>query len=144
MVSLFPSPADVKAGVVDYVMNPTNVGYVTIAVVVLVVTFNLDGASRSRPRPIRHLARPGPRPRPTALTPPSPASIATSQVPPRNVLPPKKREFTTDHIIRALNDETYDQNILSGDKLKRIIATCPSGSRTPTPSAWAGSTAPFA
>ena len=41
MVSLFPSPADVKAGVVDYVMNPTNVGYVTIAVVVLVVTFNL-------------------------------------------------------------------------------------------------------
>ena len=41
MVSLFPSPADVKAGVVDYVMNPTNVGYVTIAIVVLVVTFNL-------------------------------------------------------------------------------------------------------
>ena len=43
MVSLFPSPADVKAGVVDYVMNPTNVGYVTIAVVVLVVPFNLGG-----------------------------------------------------------------------------------------------------
>lgn len=39
--------------------------------------------------------------------------------------PPKKREFTTDHIIRALNDETYDQNILSGDKLKRIIGHLP-------------------
>jgi len=39
--------------------------------------------------------------------------------------PPKKREFTTDHIIRALNDETYNQNILSGDKLKRIIGHLP-------------------
>ena len=91
MVSLFPSPADVKAGVVDYVMNPTNVGYVTIAIVVLVVTFNLGWCVSLAP-----LAQSGnspelrPRPRPTALTPPSPASIATSQVPPRNVLPPQE------------------------------------------------------
>ena len=36
-----------------------------------------------------------------------------------------KREATTDHIIRALNDETYDQSVLSGDSLKRIIGKLP-------------------
>lgn len=38
---------------------------------------------------------------------------------------PSKPEVTTNHIIRALNDETYDQTILTPKNLKKIIGWLP-------------------
>ena len=40
-------------------------------------------------------------------------------------MPPKEPPINIPHLIRALNDETYDQHVLSGDKLKKIIGHLP-------------------
>jgi hypothetical protein len=43
----------------------------------------------------------------------------------KSFIPPKEENISIPHLVRALNDETYDQHVLSGENLKKIIGHLP-------------------
>ena len=43
----------------------------------------------------------------------------------KSLIPPKEAPIDIPHLIRALNDETYDQHVLSGNNLRKIIGHLP-------------------
>ena len=87
MVSLFPDPASVRRGAVEYLATPENIGWVAIGCVLLALAFLLGWIMKG--------------------------------------FAPRRREITTAHIVRALNDETYDQTILTPKNLVKIIGWLP-------------------
>ena len=87
MVSVFPDPASVRRGAVEYLATPENIGWVAIGCVLLALAFLLGWILKG--------------------------------------FAPRRKEITTAHIVRALNDETYDQTILTPKNLVKIIGWLP-------------------
>ena len=87
MVSVFPDPASVRRGAVEYLATPENIGWVAIGCVLLALAFLLGWILKG--------------------------------------FAPRRKEITTAHIVRALNDETYDQTILTPRNLVRIMGWLP-------------------
>ena len=87
MVSVFPDPASVRRGAVEYLATPENIGWVAIGCVLLALAFQLGWILKG--------------------------------------FAPRHKEITTAHIVRALNDETYDQTILTPKNLAKIIGWLP-------------------
>lgn len=87
MVSLFPDPASVRRGAVEYLATPENIGWVAIGCILLALAFQLGWILKG--------------------------------------FAPRRKEITTAHIVRALNDETYDKTILTPKNLVKIIGWLP-------------------